>query len=244
LIWSDESGEGTLIAGVHGGMDRSGSFAFARKRWVAAGHRVLVYDRRGYNRSLAAGPPFSVPANVADLVDLLAGRPAIVVGHSLGGVIGLALAEAHPELVSGLVVYEAPMSWEPWWPRSTAGSLASDETVSPEDVAERFLRRMAGDRVWERLPATTRQQRRAEGPTLVAELRDVRRHVPYDPSRVEVPVVVGHGLDSAEHHRRGAHTLVERLPRATLVAIEGADHGAHRSHPEAFAALVGHLRGL
>ena len=44
------------------------------------------------------------------------GRPAVVFGHSFGGDIALAAAERHPQLVRAVGTYEAPMSWEPWWP--------------------------------------------------------------------------------------------------------------------------------
>ena len=45
---------------------------------------------------------------------------------------------------------------------------------NPEDSAEAFMRRLVGNKVWERLPERTRTARRSEGRVLVGELRDLR----------------------------------------------------------------------
>lgn len=42
------------------------------------------------------------------LSDACAGRPAVVVGHSRGGLVATALAERHPDLVSHVVVVNSP----------------------------------------------------------------------------------------------------------------------------------------
>ena len=54
--------------------------------------RVLRYDRRGYGRSWPHPGPFTVNDQVDDLEELLADRPAVVVGHSYGGNVALAAA--------------------------------------------------------------------------------------------------------------------------------------------------------
>lgn len=249
-IWAQEAGEGPLVALVHGAMDRSGGMLRVR-RVLQPTCRVLRYDRRGYARSLAAGPPVSFDQQVDDLAGLLDGRPAVLAGHSFGGLICLALAERRPGLARAVVVYEAPMAWAPWWPGGRPGDRPNGRTggqggaAGPDgrdgpDAAEWFLRRMLGDAVWERLPAGMRAERRAEGPTLVAEMRSVRppAPAPFDPRAVTVPVVVAHGTETRAHHRRAARELAERLPHGELRVIEGATHGAHLTHPDEFAGLV------
>ena len=54
------------------------------------------------------------------------------------------------------------------------------------DAAEWFLRRMLGDKLWERLPASMRAERRAEGPTLVAEMRKAAEGAGRDPDAIEI----------------------------------------------------------
>jgi pimeloyl-ACP methyl ester carboxylesterase len=130
------------------------------------------------------------------------------------------------------------MPWLPWWPDATPGRAASRNSRPPEDVAESFMRRMVGDRIWERLPAATRAQRRAEGPALVAEMLALNSGVLWDPTTIGIPVVVGRGGTSSERHRRAAQDLAAALPRGQLVDVEGANHGAHLSHPRVMAELL------
>lgn len=242
-IWAQEVGEGPLVALVHGAMDRSGGMLRVR-RVLQPTCRVLRYDRRGYARSLAAGPAESFDQQVDDLAGLLDGRPAVLAGHSFGGLVCLALAERRPDLVPAVVAYEAPRSWASWWPggagttfRGVGADAAAD---APEDVAERFLRRMIGDDTWERLPAAMRAERRAEGPTLLAEMRSVRppHPPPFDATAITVPVVAAHGSEARPHHRRATEALARTARRGELRVIDGASHGAHLTHPESFADLV------
>lgn len=226
-----------VVVLVHGSLDRSG--AFARTQRHLEGCTVVRYDRRGYARSIGVAPSERFADQVDDLVAILDGRPAVVAGHSLGGVIALAAAHHHPELVRSVVAFEAPTPWVSWWPSSTAGSAATADDRDPGEAAERFMRRMVGDARWEALPQRTRDQRRAEGPALLAELRSIRppAEAPYDPDCISAPVVVGHGSRSAPHHQQASQALAAALPAGELRVVEGAGHGAHLSHPEAFAQL-------
>jgi pimeloyl-ACP methyl ester carboxylesterase len=140
-----------LVALVHGTMDRGSGMAFVARR-LDDRFRVLRYDRRGYGRSLGLPGPMTVAQHVADLAALVAGRPVVVFGHSFGGNVALGLASRHPDLVRAVVVYESPMSWEPWWPQGSAGSLAvqaAAEGYDAGDTAETFMRALVGDRIWE-----------------------------------------------------------------------------------------------
>ena len=105
-IWSEEAGDAShpLIAIVHGAMERSAGMLKLSRR-LDERYRVLRYDRRGYGLSNPHPGPFGIDAQVADLVDLLAGRRAVVVGHSYGGNVALATACRHPELVAGVGLF-------------------------------------------------------------------------------------------------------------------------------------------
>ena len=234
-----------LVVLVHGSMDRSSGMRRAA-RALADDFRVVIYDRRGYGRSVGVGPPFGVDEQVEDLVAVIDGRPAIVFGHSFGGDVALAAAERHPALVRAVGTYEAPMSWEPWWPDDTAGgdAVRLGEEEGPSAAADAFARRMIGDRIWDRLPPATRAHRLAEGPALVGELTDLRRRPPYDPARITVPVLVARGERCAPHHLDGARVLTERLnarPAGSVceaVVIPDVGHGVHLDQPAALADLV------
>jgi pimeloyl-ACP methyl ester carboxylesterase len=227
---------GPVVILIHGGMDRSTSFGGVVRRLPDL--HVITYDRRGYARSLDAGPPArSVAEHAGDLIAILADRRAALVGHSYGGDLALAAAIERPDLVAAVGAYEPPMPWLPGWPEATAGGLAS-MADSPEDAAEAFIRRIVGDDVWERLPDRTKAARRAEGRTLLPELDSIRGPAPFDPAAVGVPLVVGVGTATEGHHRAGTRHLVAMVPGAELLEINGAAHGAHVSHPGGFAAFV------
>jgi pimeloyl-ACP methyl ester carboxylesterase len=55
---------------------------------------------------------------------------------------------------------------------------------------------------------------------------------------VPVPVVAGRGTRSGPHLQRAAEELAAAVPDGELVVIEGADHGAHLTHPAEFAAFA------
>ena len=157
-------------------MDRSTSFG--RIIRFLDDVEVIRYDRRGYGKSLDLGVG-TLDDHVDDLLAVIGERPAVVVGHSIGGVIGLAPPTAVPSscrrsppsrrrCLGGLVAH-----------RIGGGSVAlrprDDHDAEVEQVAaERFMRRMVGEHIWDRLPPWTRAARRAEGGALLADLRSLR----------------------------------------------------------------------
>ena len=237
-LWAEEVGdlEDPLVVLIHGSMDRSAGMLRLSRR-LDSEFRVLRYDRRGYGRSYPHDGPFTMGAQVGDLVGLLAGRRAVLIGHSYGGDVALTAADQHPQLVAGVAVYETPLSWEPWWPGTTAGSIAVAEGGKPEEAAERFMRRILGDQRWEGLPERSRQARRAEGVAMVAELADLRSHQPWAAERITVPVITAFGSRGAAHHRDGMRHAAALLD-CPVVELPDCRHDAPLSHPELFRALV------
>jgi pimeloyl-ACP methyl ester carboxylesterase len=238
-VWSDEVGplDAPLVVLIHGSMDRS-SGMLKLSRVLDSRCRVARYDRRGYGRSLPHDGPFGMDEQVADLVGVIAGRQAILIGHSYGGDVALATAERHPALVVSIGIYETPVSWMPWWPNTTAGSMAVATPQTPEDAAERFMRRMVGDERWLALPERTRLTRRREGVAMVGELTDVHANPPWSPDLVRVPLIAGVGSLGAAHHQRGMRWIADTVPGAQLVVLEGCHHDAPLSHPTLFASTI------
>ncbi len=224
------------LALVHGSMDRSTSYF--RLRSCLSEFDVIAYDRRGYHRSLGARPPTGdLFRHARDLISLLRGRSAVVFGHSFGADVALAAASLRPDTVAAVMAYEPPMPWAPWWPKRSAGSSAL-ASRSPGEAAENFMRSVLGDARWDRLSERTRSQRRAEGAALVAEMTSIRGAQPIDPASVSVPTVVARGTESHSRHRTSAEVMARLVPGAELVEIEGAGHDAHRTHPDAVAAIL------
>lgn len=168
-----------------------------------------------------------------DLLEVLDGRTAVIVGHSYGGHVALAAAQVSPAQVTAVSVYETPLSWMEWWPSGTAGGRAASSTE--DDAAEQFMRRLIGDEGWENLPERTRAERRREGAALRGELSALRVAAPWDAASIRCPVVCAHGSVGSPHHARAMEWLSSAVPDGQLAVLHGAAHGAHNSHAPAFA---------
>jgi pimeloyl-ACP methyl ester carboxylesterase len=98
-------GGGPPILLLHGLMGRASTW-WPVARWLTRHGRVVGLDARGHGRNphRRACDTATFVADLAAAVHELDLAPAVVIGHSMGGLHGLALAAEHPELVRGLVV--------------------------------------------------------------------------------------------------------------------------------------------
>ncbi|MEI7991620.1 MAG: alpha/beta hydrolase [Actinomycetota bacterium] len=222
-----------LVVLVHGSMDRMAGFAKIARR-LALDYRVLRYDRRGYGASVAHPGPFSVSDHADDLIEVLGDRRAVLVGHSMGGNVVLAVADRRPDLVRGVAVYETPLTWTPEWPANSTSRTIGNDGRDPGDVAEAFMQGMIGRERWERLPETSRLARRAEGRVLLGEMISVRNEAPWDAARIGVPVMVGRGSLARPHHLDGMVRLAAMIGGAQLVTLDGCHHMAHTAASDQF----------
>jgi pimeloyl-ACP methyl ester carboxylesterase len=234
---------GLLVVLVHGSLDRAASFARVTRR--LSDLHTVAYDRQGYHRSRNGLPAHtSLDGHIDDLLSVIDGRPSVVVGHSYGGTLalGAALRPGSRGLILAVAAYEPPMPWLGNWATrggTRAGRSPAVVNEDPGDAAEGFFRRMVGDAAWDRLPEKTKEARRADGEALAAELAAIRvDNPPFDIPSLSVPAVFGRGTESLPHHRDAVGWLVEHVPGSELFEIEGAAHGAHLTHPDAFADFV------
>jgi pimeloyl-ACP methyl ester carboxylesterase len=105
------AGPGIVL--IHG-LGASGSFWGAGYDGLASRHRLVVPDLPGLGRR----PWPASPCRVDDHADALAGslggvgldgEPVVVVAHSLGALVALALARRRPELVAGVALFAPPL---------------------------------------------------------------------------------------------------------------------------------------
>jgi pimeloyl-ACP methyl ester carboxylesterase len=234
------------IVMVHGAMDRATTFDRVRRRYLKEFHTV-AYDRRGYASSSSltfSGDAFAdhvadLRGVIDDVVEQLS-VPVVLVGHSAGSNIVMAVAAQRLPAVKGLVVFEPPMPWADWWPGQAGGStLAVYEAEGPAAAAESFMRRVVGDRLWEMLPPETKAARRAEGEGLMADLTTLRgRPVQFDHRRITIPTSVGFGEKSLDHQRRLSVETASLIAGSDLIELVGHGHGAHGTDPEGFSGLI------
>jgi pimeloyl-ACP methyl ester carboxylesterase len=117
-------GRGEPLVLVHGLMGRGSTWS-RQLTWLTRLGEVYTYDAPWHRgRDIGDGYPISTERFVADLGDAVAmlGRPAILLGHSMGALHSWCLAAERPELVSALVVEDMAPDfrgrttgpWEPW----------------------------------------------------------------------------------------------------------------------------------
>ena len=111
-----DQGSGPAIVLVHGLGGQMGNFTHSLVERLTGDFRVIVIDRPGSGYSTRARDEFariSFQAEmVAQFIRGLGLDHPLLVGHSLGGAISLAVALNHPECISGLALI-APLTHMP-----------------------------------------------------------------------------------------------------------------------------------
>jgi pimeloyl-ACP methyl ester carboxylesterase len=104
-----ERGSGTPFVLLHGSIAMAQDFCLSRLVEIAAQHyRVIVFDRPGYGyserpRHILWGPQAQAEL-IHDALEQIGVSRAIVLGHSWGTLVAMALALDHPESVRSLVL--------------------------------------------------------------------------------------------------------------------------------------------
>lgn len=123
-----EQGQGPALLLIHGLGGQMAHFTYEVARKLSQHHRVVTVDRPGSGYSTRhPGTPAGLreqAAALAALIDRLEMEHPLVVGHSLGGAVALALALDHPNRVAGLSLL-APLTHLPDEPPSPFAVLAT-----------------------------------------------------------------------------------------------------------------------
>ncbi|MEU4596932.1 alpha/beta hydrolase [Nocardia sp. NPDC023988] len=207
---------------------------------------TLVADRVGGVRPVTAvdlpghghrrGERFTVAGSadtVCEAIDSVGGR-ALVVGHSLGGYVGIATAEMAPAKVAGLVV---------------AGStcVPTRTLMTPFTVMHRVLSRQpdgghrASSRVFDRvLPPAVARAVEAAGiateaiPDVVDELSDFDVLAALGSYTGPISLVNGRH----DHFRVQERRFLRQCRDGRLTVVAGAGHYLPLIHPDRFTELV------
>jgi acylglycerol lipase len=231
---------------VHGLAEHSGRYEHVGRQLAAAGLEVDAYDQRGFGGS--AGRRAFVDrwsVNHDDLEDRLAavrsaagGRPVVLFGHSLGGLIALGYVLAEPPRpLPDLLVLSAPAfeSTIPAWKRLLARVLG---TVAPtmeikNDFDGSILSRDPS--VGERYQADPLNQHATTtrfGALAIAEQARVRAAVP----RLSIPTLVYHGEDDHLVPTDASEPLGD-VPGVVRRTYPGLRHESH-NEPEGAAVIA------
>jgi pimeloyl-ACP methyl ester carboxylesterase len=236
------AGEGPTLLIVHGGTgDRS--------RWTplfprfASHFTVCAMDRRGHGDS-EAGADYSLTKEYEDVAAVADSRPGtvFVLGHSIGGLCALEAAFL-TQKISKLVLYEPPLQ-DPDHTVVADRMEALIRTGDREQALVTFLR----DIVMLSPPEISTMTRQAAWPGRIAgidiQVREIRALNAYrfKAERVQTlqtPTLLLTGERTGSPQLKQAiESLMDSLPRRTLVVFEGQEHNAMDQIPGQFADTV------
>jgi pimeloyl-ACP methyl ester carboxylesterase len=103
--------DGAPVVFLHGVSGSMRTYAWLPEE-IAKGRRIVRVDLRGHGGSEHASGAYDIDSYGEDVVDLLretVRRPAVLVGHSLGGVVAWWVAQRHPELVGAAFLEDPPL---------------------------------------------------------------------------------------------------------------------------------------
>ncbi len=241
-------GSGRPIVLVHGLMGRGSTWS-RQLPWLSTHGSVFTYDAPWHRGSeVDDREPISTERFVAQLAEAVEslGRPAILIGHSMGGLHSWCLAAERPELVSALVIEDmAPDfvggttgAWEPWLYAlpvefsTPAGIFAEFGDVAGRYFLEAFDRTATGWRL---------HGKPGKWIDIAAEWG--RRDYWAQWRAVRAPVLLIEAGDTVTPP--GQMGQMAEIVGATYVRVEGAGHLVHDDAPEAYRqAVEAFLAGL
>lgn len=239
-----ERGSGPAIVFVHGLCGNLRNFAYLQLERLAQSHRVILIDRPGSGRSMrGAGSTANIYAQarmVAQCIEALGLDKPVLVGHSLGGAIALAVGLNHSQAIRRLaliaplthaesappgafngLVLPSPLvrrlvSWTLAIPMSIINARkATDAVFAPEAMPKDFPFKGGG------LLGLRPRVFYAASSDLVSapeDLPDMERR--YASMTVPVDVLYGRG-DRILNVKRQGEALKQKLDRANLHVVEG-----------------------
>ena len=112
LFYEEAQGDKPPTLLVHGWCGDHTHFAPQFEHFARRGHRVVAVDLRGHGESDKPHQSYTVQLFADDLAWMCAQlglEKPVVIGHSMGGVVTLALALSYPDLPSAIVMLDAPV---------------------------------------------------------------------------------------------------------------------------------------
>ncbi|UZK65524.1 alpha/beta fold hydrolase [Sphingomonas sp. M1-B02] len=249
------------IVMVHGLMGQLRNFSHSLAERLASDHRVILVDRPGWGYStVEGGRPGIVKqaAMIAALIEQIGLEKPLLVGHSMGGAVSLALALDHPGRIRGLaliaplsqVVTKVPapfaglmapppltpfLAWTMAVPAGMATAAKTARAVfAPDPVPADFATRGGGALAIRPASYLAGAFEVRNSPGEVAGI--VAR---YGELKMPVAILYGRGDAVLDPELNGEKTVAE-IAGATLALIEGG-HMLPVTHAEATEAW---LRGL
>ncbi len=216
---------------------------------------LLAFDQRGHGLSDRAPhvEDYTRENMVADLecaTRELGLAPAVVIGHSMGGMNAMTFAARNPDRVRALVLVdvgpEVSVDGAREVGRFVAGPYELDSLDAWVEHTHRYYPWRSKERIRSRLAVSLRETPDGRlAKQYDARFRDGFRGItesrtdPYEVARaLRCPTLLVHGASSPVLTREMAERFAAAVDCVELVSIPGASHSVAGDEPEAFVAAV------
>ena len=257
--------DGPPVVFLHGVSGSMRTYAWLPEE-IAEGRRIVRVDLRGHGDSEHAPGAYDIDSYGEDVADLLretVRRPAVLVGHSLGGVVAWWVAQRHPELVVAAFLEDPPLYMgEPaehelngavpmfrvlldtvarWKAQGIGADAAAAQLAAAPFGSDRS--RTSAEGLSDDVPAARAEALLRMDPGVLEGAADRSTLSPTDPtSPVSVPVFVLGADDEkgAAFPTRHAERLAISHPDVQIARVAGAGHMIHdeRDHRGAYVAAL------
>jgi pimeloyl-ACP methyl ester carboxylesterase len=227
--WYDEEGRGEPLVLLHGGMSTNATWAVQMPE-LSAHFRIIAPERRGHGHTPDLQGPLSYDVMSADtigFVDAVVGHPAHLVGWSDGGIVGLLVAMARPDLVRKLVVIGTNFDTS----GLTADAMEAFATFSADSDDLAMLREAYqaaspdGPGHWPVVVDKFKEMVSTQPAMTVEQVARI--------TAATLVVVGDHDIVALDH----TSTLFRAIPNSELAVVPGASHFLTTEKPD----LVNHL---
>ncbi len=227
-IWYATFGAGEPVIPLHGGLANANYWGL-QVRALAPHYRVIVMDSRGHGRSSRDTRPFGydlMADDVIGLMDYLGIPKAAIVGWSDGAIIGLDIAQRHPQRLTKLFAFAA----------NSDPSGVADIAKSP--VFNAFVARAGKE--YAALSPTPNEYN-----AFVTQITKMWQTQPNwtaaDLGKIAVPVWIVDADHDEAIKRENTEFMAANIPEAGLLIEPDVSHFAFLQDPEQFSADLLHF---
>lgn len=246
ILHAVEAGAGKPLVLLHGLFGRAANFGVVQRRLTDRA-RVIALDLRNHGDSPHA-PGMDYPTMAADVAETLLALdalPAVVMGHSMGGKVAMALALETPQAVDKLIVSDiAPVASPPRFRAIAAAMQAmklppgltrqqADAALAPA-VPDPAMRQF----LLQNLKFGAAPAWRVSLDAIAAALPEIESwpQIAAAPYAGPTAFVVGGRSDFVREQDRPAIRAL--FPAVRFITLKNAGHWVHADDPEGFIAIL------
>ena len=232
-----------LIHGMFGSLSNLGNLA----RCLSNQFRVISVDLRNHGDSPhdSVFDMATMAEDILYLMDILSLPTAFIVGHSLGGKVGMQLALSHSDKVTKLVVADiSPVTYQPRNDPALNGLIAlSEASIQNRNQAEELLADFISDsqtRAFLLKNLKRNDDRFVLKLNMNAVIENYGTALVAAPSgnQFDNPCLFIKGETSAYIQEKHRPTIADMFPNSQVNVISGAGHWLHAEKPKLFNSQV------